>query len=315
MRVERLATLLVVTPMTLLAVAIAWYGRGTHPAGGDAGAAVFHLTGVASRGVWTLDDVNGLNYWWKDFQPAVLNVRVGDQVVIHLRSADLLHRFYVPAFAVGPVDVQPGHLVTVRFTASRAGVYQYYCTSMCGGCHFYMRGWLVVTAAGEPAVEPPPILCGLCRPGSQPRPASSDLVDVGAFLYVERGCVTCHGVEGRGGVRNPNATGETVPAHDTTAQKLFLATRDDAEALIELVGRTPDLDTLTRPPDIGRFAIVRSRLGDAREIVRKGRYTAKLDPRGPEPPLQMPAWEYLIEDREIDALLMYFVSLFPWEET
>jgi hypothetical protein len=28
----------------------------------------------------------------------------------------------------------------------------------------------------------------------------------------------------------------------------------------------------------------------------------------------MPAWQYLVEEREIDALLMYFVSLHDWEE-
>jgi hypothetical protein len=28
----------------------------------------------------------------------------------------------------------------------------------------------------------------------------------------------------------------------------------------------------------------------------------------------MPAWQYLLEEREIDALLAYFVSLYDWEE-
>jgi hypothetical protein len=53
---------------------------------------------------------------------------------------------------------------------------------------------------------------------------------------------------------------------------------------------------------------------NAKEIVRNGRYTAGADPHGPEPPLQMPAWEYLLEEREIDALLAYFVSLNEWNE-
>ena len=28
----------------------------------------------------------------------------------------------------------------------------------------------------------------------------------------------------------------------------------------------------------------------------------------------MPAWQYLVDDREIDALLAYFVSLYLWDD-
>ena len=67
---------------------------------------------------------------------------------------------------------------------------------------------------------------------------------------------------------------------------------------------------------VGNFAvwIVVTRFANAEEIIRTGRYSAKLEPEGAEPPLQMPAWQYLVEEREIDALLVYFVSLYPWEE-
>jgi hypothetical protein len=115
-------------------------------------------------------------------------------------------------------------------------------------------------------------------------------------------------------VPNPNSTIESPPPHDTTAQKLFLASEEDARAFIDLVCREPDLEDLPEEPEIARFPIVRTRYANAEQIVRTGRYTAKLDPAGPEPPLQMPAWQYLLEEREIDALLAYFVSLYDWEE-
>ena len=60
--------------------------------------------------------------------------------------------------------------------------------------------------------------------------------------------------------------------------------------------------------------MVRARWENARQIIRGGRYSSKLEPEGPEPPLQMPAWQHLVEEREVDALLVYFVSLYPWEE-
>jgi len=306
--------LVVVAPMVAVAVVLALAGPASVVRHDEPGVKVFNLTGVAADGVWTLSDVNGLNYWWKNFEPATLFVDEGDLVIINLRSADLLHCFYIPEFSVGPVDIEPGHAHTVQFRATEAGVYQYYCTSMCGNCHFYMRGWIVVTAAGEEAVEPPAIACPLCLPDAGPPPDTDRLVELGAYLYLQKGCITCHGPEGRGGIPNDNSTNSTVPDHYTTAQKLFLASQEDAEAFIELLQDEPDLEAVDEPPEIQRLAIVTTRYANAEEIIRTGRYSAKLDPGGPVPPLQMPAWKYLVEEREIDALLAYFVSLYPWEE-
>ncbi len=314
MRRERTAALLVLLSIVSVGAAVAWYGHAAVPGVHEPGVVVFNLTGVSSEGVWTLESVNGLNYWWKRFRPATLRVEEGDEVLLNLHSADLFHRFYIPAFGVGPVDVEPGHMATVRFTASRGGVFQYYCTSMCGSCHFYMRGWLVVSAPGETPLDPPPIVCPICLPDLGPPPPGDDLVELGGYDYLKRGCATCHGLAGKGGIENPNSANSPVPAHNTTAQKLFLDSPEEAQALIDLVDRTPDLESLEEAPGISRFPVVRARYENAKQIIRTGRYSSRLDARGPEPPLQMPAWQYLIEEREMDALLVYFVSLQPWEE-
>jgi plastocyanin len=311
---EKVAALLVLIPVLMVAVAVAWYGTAAIPGIDEPGVVVVNLTGVANDGVWTLDEVSGLNYWWKTFEPATIYVREGDEIVLNLRSADLYHQFYVPAFAVGPVDVEPGHMATVRFTASRSGVFQYYCTSMCGACHFYMRGWIVVTPRGEEPVRPPPILCSFCLLGDDPLPPPDEFLVLGEYLYRRKGCSTCHGPEGRGGVPNENSTAGTVPDHASTAQKLFLASAEDAEAFLQLLEWNADLGALEEEPEILRYPILRARFENAREIIRTGRYSAKLDPAGPEPPLQMPAWQFLIGDREIDALLGYFISLYPWQD-
>jgi|GEM_PF-779947 len=327
--IERSAAVAVIGALVLVAAAVAWYGRAAVPGAGDPAKVVVNLTGVASSGVWTDQEVNGLNYWWKTFEPATIHLRLGDEVVLNLRSADLFHCFYAPAFGVGPVDVEPGHQRTVRFRADRVGVFQYYCTSMCGSCHFFMRGWIVVTAPGERPIQPPPIVCQRCLPDSGVATQAevvldattpAGLVEHGAWLYLQKGCVTCHGPEGRGGVPNPNSTIHEPPAHDTTAQKLFLASEEDAAAFLALLAAAPDLpdpaemEGLGDVPEIARLPVVRTRYLNAKEIVRTGRYTAKLDPAGPEPPLQMPAWQFLLGEREIDSLLAYFISLYDWEE-
>ena len=311
---ERIAAILVLLPMAAVTAAVAWFGWSSDRAPRSGDTVIFNLTGVGADGVWTTKPVNGLNYWWQSFEPATLYVTEGDEVVINLRSADVFHRFYLPAFSVGPAAIEPGHTVTVRFKADRHGVYQYYCTSMCGGCHFYMRGWIVVSRKGETPVQPPPIMCTLCRPDELTRPDTESLVDHGAYLYLEKGCITCHGPEGQGGIVNDNSANSPVPAHNTTAEKLFLESPEDAEVFIRLLNETDDLGALEEAPAISRFPVVRTRFENAKEIVRNGRYTSKLDPTGPEPPLQMPAWQHIVREREIDALLVYFVSLYPWEE-
>ena len=48
-------------------------------------------------------------------------------------------------------------------------------------------------------------------------------------------------------------------------------------------------------------------LKSAKEIINKGKRCAKLDAKGPEPPLQMPAWQAALPDRDIDAIIIYFI--------
>ena len=309
---ERVVSAALAVAIVAIVGAVAWSaGALGYPA--ERGVRAFNLTGVGSAGRWTLEPVNGLTYWWKDFAPATLFVETGDEVVIHLRSADVFHRFYIPEFQVGPANVEPGHTVTVRFKASHKGVFQFYCTSMCGSCHFYMRGWIVVTDHGATPVHPPPLDCGLCVLHPAAIPAGAGLVETGALLYRQKGCFTCHGPRGRGGAPNDNSTNGTVPGHNTTAQKFFLRTREDAGAFIRLLESSGDLDAID-DAEVTGFPVVRARFLTAKEIIRKGRFTAKANPNGPQPPLQMPAWEYLLTDREIDAVLAYFISLQPWDD-
>ena len=95
---------------------------------------------------------------------------------------------------------------------------------------------------------------------------------------------------------------------------MFLSDRESAEAFNDLLIKHEDLDALEEEPDIPRFNFVVSRLKAAKDIVRKGKYCAKLDMDGPDPPLQMPTWRAMLTDRDIDAIFTYFITLYPWEE-
>jgi hypothetical protein len=274
---------------------------------------VIAITGVAGSGAWTLERVSGLNYWWKSFAPATIHLQLHEQVVFQFHSADVFHQFYVPGLDIGPVSVEPGHVREVRFRPRKAGVFQYYCTSMCGGCHFYMRGWIVVTPPGEKPATPPAVTCPLCLPEFE-TPPEGDPIALGEHLYRAMACITCHGIGGRGGVENFNYIADTVPAHHLTAKKLFMSDAEDAETFLELVQNGVDVIDPPDPPDIARYPLVRSRVQAAIALIKNGKNAARLDPSGPEPPLQMPAWQDKLDPSKIQALLGYFVSLYPWDE-
>jgi heme/copper-type cytochrome/quinol oxidase subunit 2 len=93
---------------------------------------VYHLTGLAKPGMWTLDAVEGWNYWWR--KPRRLNeiaVNKGDTVLITLASADVEHGFTIPALGIGHIEVKPGHLKTISFVADRAGSFPFLCAKVC----------------------------------------------------------------------------------------------------------------------------------------------------------------------------------------
>ncbi len=110
---------------------------------------VIELTAVRADGVWTEERVQGWNYWRRTFRPATITLREGEEVVLRLTSADVTHSFSAPQLGVGPVEVEPGHVVEVRLKGTRPGKFMYMCTVTCGDRHFFMHGPIQVIARGE----------------------------------------------------------------------------------------------------------------------------------------------------------------------
>ena len=109
------------------------------------GSKVITLTAIADGGVWTQEEVVGLNYWWKKAsRTSDIPLREGDHVVVRLHSADVLHSFAIPILRLGPVDVPAGHTVEVPFDANRAGVLTFLCWQVCSPEHPSLRGRFLV---------------------------------------------------------------------------------------------------------------------------------------------------------------------------
>lgn len=306
------AVVMVGTPAALLT-----YERSL-TAPGPANAQVITLTGVGSQGLWTLEDVVGHNYWRREYERTTITLEAHRPVILRLKSADVIHQFYSPALGVEPVEIEPGHVAVVEFVAPAAGTYEYYCVAVCGECHPFMRGMIVVYEQGgsPPAVEHPPTTC-IHRDLSAPQ--TEDLVTRGAYLFRRYGCLTCHGERGQGGIPNPNYAKVTVPVLNTMADKLFLYELEEADAFIKLLKLDPGLEGVEGwrelvPAIFSRFDMTLARYQSVKMVIKQGNPAGKADVHGSEPPLWMQGWQYLFSDRDVDALIAYFVSLFPWDE-
>lgn len=279
-----------------------------------AGAQVITLTGVAITGTWTAEEVRGANYWNRTFPPARPVLHVGQTALLRFKSVDLTHTFYAPGLGVGPVEVYPGHVAEAQVTPTKEGVFEYYCTTTCGDPHFGMRGELVVVQRdGDPL--PPPSSPGIGKYWLEPPPSiGASLVERGKWLFGQRGCVACHGLEGRGGVRNTNYIKGTVPALNTLAERLMLSDREDASAIIAQMEGGVSLESLSNSPPVPRFNVFLAQYQAIRDVIRKGSPAGKKDPQGPTPPLKMPTWGQKLSEADITAIIAYLLTLQPWEE-
>ena len=141
-----LAVVLVLVGLPLLL----WYWRSVAlPHRYAAGSKIMTLTAIADGGVWTQEEVIGLNYWWKKAsRTSEIPLRQGDHVVVRLHSVDVLHSFAIPILRLGPVDVPAGHTVEVTFEANRAGVLTFLCWQVCSPDHPSLQGRFLVEGSG-----------------------------------------------------------------------------------------------------------------------------------------------------------------------
>jgi cytochrome c oxidase subunit 2 len=69
----------------------------------------------------------------------------GEPTLIYLKSADVLHSFFLPALRIKQ-DAVPGLRIPVWFDTDQAGHYELVCAELCGWGHYKMRGNVTVHA-------------------------------------------------------------------------------------------------------------------------------------------------------------------------
>jgi cytochrome c oxidase subunit 2 len=86
------------------------------------------------------------------YAPNRIEVQQGDHVIVHLHSTDVEHGFSIKELGVSTIIPEGGAVVSVDFVASKAGTFEFACSSYCGKGHPDMTGVLVVqpAAGGTP---------------------------------------------------------------------------------------------------------------------------------------------------------------------
>jgi cytochrome c oxidase subunit 2 len=140
----------------------------------------------------------GHQWWWEvhylgdpDQQITTANeihIPVNRPVNIELRSADVIHSFWVPSLH-GKVDLLPGNVNFIRIEASEAGSYLGQCAEYCGKQHANMH--ILVIAQAPAAFDT--WLANQRKPGVQP--STPDTL-TGQEAFHSGPCSQCHTVRG-----------------------------------------------------------------------------------------------------------------------
>ena len=81
-----------------------------------------------------------------NYSPRSLTVPAGKEVKLRIRNNDTVtHGFAIPALGIDAGEIKAGHVVFLNFTPSRAGSFDFYCTTWCSEFHLQMRGVLEVS--------------------------------------------------------------------------------------------------------------------------------------------------------------------------
>ncbi len=169
------------------------------------------LTALLTYGLWLMPslrpfaqqqaasltiDITGNQFWWHvvyrlpDGSEVVsaneLRLPVGQRVEFALRSADMIHSFWIPPLG-GKMDMIPGRTNRLSLMANRTGTFRGQCAEFCGTSH----AWMALPTVVMPADQFEAWL--IARKAPSPGLVADD---AGARLFLGQKCGSCHRVQG-----------------------------------------------------------------------------------------------------------------------
>ncbi len=239
----------------------------------------YEIQVTGQRWFWTFNYPNGAS------ETNVLHVPVGKPVKLVMRSDDVIHAMFVPAFRVKQ-DVVPGRRTTLWFEATREGTYSLFCAEYCGTQHSQMVGKVVVYGADEFEVVIEEAARWIDKVPDE------NLYLAGTQFFNQ--CASCHTLDGskliapsftethelfaNGGTRKL-ADGSTVTVDEDYLRNSIL------QPLSQIVDTYPS----SMPPGIGR------QLGD-RKVEAMVQFIMRLDDTAPDGQLKEITRAELVEE-------------------
>jgi cytochrome c oxidase subunit 2 len=193
-----------VIPLALVTVVFFW-GFVSFMQATVAPADALEIQVTAKRWLWEFEYPNGTRTINE------IHVPIGKPVKLVMSSQDVIHSFFVPSFRL-KTDVLPNRYTELWFTPTSEGLHTLFCAEYCGRGHSDMSGriWVDSEAKYQEWLEK-----------GDPTSQSMPLAQLGALLYTNRGCATCHSLDGSRG-QGPSFKGIFGQQHRMTDGKSFL---------------------------------------------------------------------------------------------
>jgi len=101
----------------------------------------------------------------------------------------------------------------------------------------------------------------------------------------------------------------------TEAGTAYSGSIKSAIGLGVLLAEGIDLTELKNDPPIEGYRRFLAQFNSYRQKILNGaQQLQKLTPDSPEPPLVMPTWKHTLTEADIQAILAYLISEYPWGE-
>jgi len=187
-----------------------------------------HATEPSLRGQQPDIVITGHQWWWEARYPGTgvttaneIHLPAGQDVLLQLESADVIHDWWVPAF--GPkMDMVPGIANHLRIHIKKPGVYEGTCSEFCGAQHAWMR----IRVIAQDPVSYGKWLDAMMRPSSPP---TDSIAITGEALFLSATCADCHTIRGT------SAKGSAGPdlTHVASRETLLAGKIGNTEANLE----------------------------------------------------------------------------------
>ena len=139
--------------------------------------------------------ITGHQWWWEVSYPASgviaaneVHLPVGKHILMELRSADVIHDWWVPELG-NKTDLVPGNITHLTVDITKPGDYTGACSEFCGAQHAWMRIHVV-------AQRPEDFAAWLTANAKTASVPDDSLSRHGAALFQAMTCAGCHRIGG-----------------------------------------------------------------------------------------------------------------------